>query len=134
MFSVKRSYTVSALVFALHIARATVAHAQNPTNDIHDHRLFPCMEDGLKSSDSGCQLLAKMQVARFPEEPLFWHLNRFPTKQAAHAAKGKSNLAVEAEGQFWLFSFGPKSAAHKQGELVASIGPLSIDLQQAASC
>jgi quercetin dioxygenase-like cupin family protein len=126
MFSVKRSYTVGALVFALHIARATVAHAQNPTNDIHDHRLFPCMEDGLKSSDSGCQLLAKMQVARFPEEPLFWHLNRFPTKQAAHAAKGKSNLAVEAEGQFWLFSFGPKSAAHKQGELVASIGPLPL--------
>jgi quercetin dioxygenase-like cupin family protein len=102
------------------------AQAQASAQDAHDHGLFPCLEDGLKSSDSGCQLLAKMQVARFPEEPLFWYLNRFPTKEAAEAAKDKSGFAVEAEGQFWLFSFGPKSAAPTQGERVASIGPLPL--------
>jgi quercetin dioxygenase-like cupin family protein len=126
MFSVQRCRTGITLLFALHIARVTVVHAQNPNNDIHNHRLFPCMEDGLKSSDSGCQLLAKMQIARFPEEQLFWYLDRFPTKEAAEARKGKSDLVVEAEGKFWLFSFGPKSAAQKQGQRVATIGPLPL--------
>ena len=114
------------LIVVLPVTAPIVAQAQAPDQDTHDHRLFPCLEDGLKSNDSGCQLLAKMQVARFPEEPLFWHLSKFPTKEAAEGAKDKSGFAVEAEGQFWVFSFGPKSAAKKKPELVANIGPLPL--------
>jgi quercetin dioxygenase-like cupin family protein len=84
------------------------------------------MEDGLKSSEFGCQLLAKLQVSRFPGGQLFWHVNQFPTREAAEAAKGQAGLVVEAEGRFWLYSFGPKSAAPKQGDLAASIGPLAL--------
>jgi len=84
------------------------------------------MEDGLRSSDTGCQLLGKMNVSRFPDAPLFWCLNRFPTRNAAEAAKVQNSLVAEAEGQSWLFSFGPKGSAPKSGELVASVGPLPL--------
>jgi len=106
---------------------AIVAQSQQSTGGgMDDHRLFPCMEDGLRSSDTGCQLLAKMNVSQFPDGPLFWSLNRFPTRQAAEDAKVQNSLVVEAEGQSWLFNFGPKSAAPKQGEPVASVGPLQL--------
>ena len=126
MSLIKPARIFNLLIVILPVAASIVVQAQAPDQDMHDHRLFPCLEDGLKSNDSGCQLLAKMQVARFPEEPLFWNLSKFPTKEAAEGAKDKSGFAVEAEGQFWVFSFGPKSVAKKEPELVASIGPLPL--------
>jgi len=126
MSLIKPAFIFSLLIVGLPVTSPIAAQAQASGQDTHDHRLFPCLEDGLKSNDSGCQLLAKMQVARFPEAPLFWHLSKLRTKDAAEATKDESGFAVEAEGQFWLFSFGPKGAAPKKGELVASIGPLPL--------
>ena len=122
----KRSYFIGALILALHVVTATVARAQVNGTGNHDHRQFQCLEDGLKSNKFGCLLLAKMEVTRFPTGELFWHLNKFPAKAAAEAAKSPTGMVIEAEGQFWLFSFGPKSAAPKQGELAASVGPLQL--------
>ena len=126
MSLIKPALICSLFVVGLCVTATIAAQAQTSDQETHDHRLFPCVEDGLKSNDSGCQLLAKTQVARFPEGPLFWHLNRLPAKEATEAAKDKSSFAVEAEGQFWLFTFGPKGAASRQGELVASVGPLPL--------
>jgi len=117
------SYTT---LFAVCAAIAQTLQAQGTGDDTHDHRLFPCMEDGLKSGDTGCQLLGKIMVQQFPDSPLFWCLNRFPTRNAAEAAKVHNSLVAEAEGRSWLFSFGPKEGAPKSGDLVASIGPLSL--------
>jgi len=116
------SYTT---LFAVCVIGQTL-QAQGTVDDTHDHRLFPCMEDGLKSSDTGCQLLGRIMVQQFPDSPLFWCLNRFPTRNAAEAAKVHNSLVAEAEGRSWLFSFGPKDGAPKSGELVASIGPLPL--------
>lgn len=104
----------------------TVAQAQVNSPDTHDHRLFQCLEDGLKSNKIGCLLLAKKEVSRFPEGALFWHLNKFPTREAAEAAKGQTVMVVEAESQFWLFSFGQRGSVPKQGKHVASVGPLQL--------
>jgi len=114
------------IVFAVCVALGQMLQAQASGEDTHDHRLFPCMEDGLRSSDTGCQLLAKMKVSQFPDAPLFWCLSRFPTRKAAEAAKVQNSLIAEAEGQSWLFSFGSKRATPKSGELVASVGPLQL--------
>jgi quercetin dioxygenase-like cupin family protein len=100
--------------------------AQGNGEDTHDHRLFPCMEDGLRSSDTGCQLLARVTVSQFPDAPLFWHVSKFLTGKAAETAKVQNSLVAEAEGQCWLFSFGPKDGAPQSGELVVSIGPLPL--------
>jgi quercetin dioxygenase-like cupin family protein len=126
MSLIKPACIVSRLIVVFFVVTRVGAQPQTSAQGGHDHRLFPCLEDGLKSSDSGCQLLAKTQIAQFPEGPLFWHLNKLPTKEATQATREKSGFAVEAEGQFWLFSFGPEGAAPKQGELVASIGPLPL--------
>ncbi|MDQ3817608.1 MAG: cupin domain-containing protein [Acidobacteriota bacterium] len=121
----KHLYVLAILVLALPASTA-VAQKQAASNNTHDHTLFPCMENGLKSNSVGCQLLAKMQVSRFPEGPLFWHLNKFPTRAAAEAARGQAGMVVESDGWFWLFSFGPEGSAPRRGELVASIGTLKL--------
>jgi len=113
------------MIVALNLFAAIVAPTASGENT-HDHKLFPCLEDGLKSSDTGCQLLAKAQVLEFPDAPLFWFVNKFSTRNAAEDAKVRNSMVVEAEGQFWLFNFGPKGAAPTQGERVASIGPLPL--------
>ena len=123
----ERAYICTIICIYLSPLAAIVAQSQQGTGEgTHDHRLFPCMEDGLRSSDTGCQLLAKVNVSQFPDGPLFWCLNKFPTRQVAETAKVQNSLIVEAEGQCWLFSFGPKNAALKHGELVASVGPLQL--------
>jgi len=121
-----RATACGLIIGALILLGATITPAQSTGDDTHDHRLFPCMEDGLKSNDTGCQLLAKMKVSQFPDAPLFWCLSKFPTRNAAEAARVENSLVAEAEGHYWLFSFGPKNAAPKSGELVASIGPLQL--------
>jgi len=106
---------------------AITAHAQGQASkNTHDHTLFPCTENGLQTDRIGCQLLARLLVSRFPQGPLFWHLNKFPTREAAEAAKSQAGMVIESDGWFWLFSFGPSGAAPQRGELVATIGPLSL--------
>src|SRR5260370_1536084 len=123
----ERRYVCSVICICLSPLAVIVAQSQQSIAEgTPDHRLFPCMEDGLKSSDTGCQLLAKINVSQFPDGPLFWGLNRFSTRQIPEAATVQNSLVVEAEGQCWLFSFGPKSAAPKQAELVASVRPLRL--------
>jgi quercetin dioxygenase-like cupin family protein len=122
----KHSPIYCVLTVTLYLLAPIIGQRQVSGQDTHDHRLFPCAEDGLQSNDFGCELLAKIRVARFSDGPLFWHLNKFPTKEAAQAAKEQRGFIVEAEGKFWLFSFGPKGAAPKQGERVASVGPLQL--------
>jgi quercetin dioxygenase-like cupin family protein len=114
------------IIGALILLGATITPGQSPGDDTHDHRLFPCMEDGLKSNDTGCQLLAKMKVSQFPDAPLFWRLSKFSTRNAAEGARVENSFVAEAEGHYWLFNFGPKNAGPKSGELVASIGPLPL--------
>lgn len=101
------------------------AFAQAPAQ-AHIHRPFPCLEDGLKSSDVGCLLLGKTEVASFPEGPLFWNLSAFKTREAAQAAATATGIVAEADGRFWLFSFGPSISPSSSGEAVASIGPLEL--------
>jgi hypothetical protein len=77
----------STILLGVCAAIGQALQAQRTGEDTHDHKLFPCMEDGLKSNDTGCQLLGKITVRQFPDSPLFWSLNRFPTKTAAEAAE-----------------------------------------------
>ena len=95
----------------------------------HDHRLFECADDGLSRTGSpefGCQRLAKYDLARGSEASLFWHLAKVPSRATAKATKGQVAFVVDAAGQSWLFSFGPEGAVPKQGQHVATVGPLPL--------
>ena len=126
MLTGKRSNIIGALILALYMMTAIAAQAQVNNTGAHEHKSFQCMEDGLKSNEFGCLLLAKLQLSRFPEGALFWHLSKFPTKAAAEAAKDSTGMVVEADGQVWLFSFGLNGAKPKKGEFVATVGPLQL--------
>jgi len=126
MLTGKRSNIIGALILALQMATAIAAQTPANVTDAHEHKNFQCLEDGLKSNEFGCLLLAKQQLARFPEGALFWHLSQFPTRKSAEAAKGPTGMVVEAEGQVWLFSFGPNGTKPKKGKFIATVGPLQL--------
>ena len=112
-------FTVAALLASAPLFAQTATEA-------HDHAPFPCLDDGLKASDFGCQLLGKREFASFPRGPLYWNLTAFASRAAAEAAASESSIVVEADGKFWLSDFGPKSASAGAGEALASIGPLEL--------
>jgi len=60
-------FTCGVVITLLQMLGPIVAQGQASPQDTHDHRLFPCAEDGLKSNDFGCQLLAKVEVTQFPD-------------------------------------------------------------------
>jgi quercetin dioxygenase-like cupin family protein len=126
-----RTFCFSAmLMVAFHLA-ATEVQAQVSGKDNHGHLsdkggICVDVQPGEKIEGFGCWNIANREVKQFPTGPLFWHLSRFPTREAAETSKGTTGLIVEAEGKVWLFSFGPKDAAPKQGEHVASVGPLKM--------
>src|ERR1700757_4941724 len=95
----RRASVWALFIGALILLGAAVTRGQSTGDDTHDHRLFPCMEDGLKSNDTGCQVLGRMKVPQFPDTSLIWYLNRFPTRSAAEAAKVQNSLVAEAEGK-----------------------------------
>lgn len=118
----KRMATV---VFTVALTASSPLGAQTATQG-HDHTPFPCLDDGLKGNDFGCLLLGKREFASFPKGPLFWNLRAFATRAAAEAAATTSSIVVDADGEFWVSDFGPKSASSAAGEAVASIGPLAL--------
>lgn len=126
MLMIRVVFLVALVVVTFCNAPAAPAQTHVGGKDAHEHVLFQCLDDGLKSSEISYLLLAKRGIRQFPKGAVFWHLNVFPSMAAAKAARGKTGMVVEAEGRFWLFSFGPKDAVPKQGELVASVGPLEM--------
>jgi quercetin dioxygenase-like cupin family protein len=130
MSLIRTSCFFAALVVVSHMSE-TSAQAQSQGKDNHGHMSENggvCVDakPGEKLEGFGCWNIASREVSKFPTAPLYWNLAKFPTKEAAESAKGATDLVVETEGQIWLFSFGPKDAAPKQGEKIATIGPLKM--------
>ncbi len=126
MLNVKSLFVAIVAVTALHVSPAALAQTPAGAQSTHDHKRFQCLDEGLKSSEVGCLLLARKKITQFQEGDIFWHLNKFSSRRAAEVARGPFGMVVEAEGNFWLFNFGPKDAVPKQGQIVASVGPLQM--------
>ncbi|HKX32869.1 MAG TPA: cupin domain-containing protein [Blastocatellia bacterium] len=126
-----RIFWLSAILIATCYSTALEAQAQATGKDNHGHLtdkggVCVDLQPGEKMEGFGCWNIAGREVKEFPAGPLFWHLNKFPTREAAEASRGKTDLVVEAEGQVWLFSFGLRDAVPGRGEHVATIGPLQM--------
>ena len=129
MSMLRSSCLIVSVAAALAFSTSPATQGQVTGGDAHDHRLFACLDDGLSrhgSTGFGCQLLAKYQVTHFSDMPLFWHVAKLPTRVAVDSRNGQTAFTVDAGGQVWLFSFGPKDAAPTQGEPVISVGPLPL--------
>jgi quercetin dioxygenase-like cupin family protein len=74
----------------------------------------------------GCFITATQVLGRLPEGPLYWHLNTYPTRAAADAARGPNGTVVESYGKVWLFTIAEAGWRVPGGEYVTAIGPLPV--------
>jgi len=74
----------------------------------------------------GANALADMTIVDLPRAPIYWHLDTFPTRVAADAAKGPQGTVVETFGQVWLFTLAEAEWRPTGGTRVATIGPLRV--------
>jgi quercetin dioxygenase-like cupin family protein len=72
-------------------------------------------------------LLSHQPLPSLPTGPLFWHLDQFPSKDAAGQAASPTSTTVEAFGSIWLFTIERAEWRSKGGKHVASVGPLPIE-------
>ena len=56
----------------------------------------------------------------------FWHLDAYPSRASAEAAKGPSGTIVESLGKIWLLTVANAGWRPSGGERIAEIGPLPV--------
>jgi quercetin dioxygenase-like cupin family protein len=107
---------------ALVPAWAQPAHHSGP----YAAACLPVAERG--GREAGCWITAKEALGGLPHTtPLLWHLDAYPTRAAAEAAKGPRGSVVESLGRVWLFTVaeaGWRPPPGGGGERVAAVGPL----------
>ncbi len=79
-----------------------------------------------RPSEVGCYLAASEVLGVVAHSPVFWHLYRYPTREAAEAVKGQRGTVVESFGTVWLYTIAEEGWRPPGGERVAVIGPLTI--------
>lgn len=85
-----------------------------------------CKPVSERTSDVGCWILAHQPIGRLAESRVFWHLDVYPTREAADAAKGPRGTVVESSGKVWLLTIEQAGWRPAGGERVAEIGPLPV--------
>ena len=75
----------------------------------------------------GCFRIGIARNLKFSDPSVFWHLQTYPSRAAADAAKSPSGIVVEEAGRVWLSEFGSRHRTPQGGgHHVAEIGPLSV--------
>lgn len=75
----------------------------------------------------GCYITAREELGPLAKSPpLYWHIDRFGTRDSAVAARGPRGTVVESLGQIWLFTLADSSWRPASGRRVARIGPLAL--------
>ena len=83
-------------------------------------------------SAPGCWIIANQPVGKLAKPQTFWHLDAYPTRALAEAAKGAHGAVVESLGKQWLLSI--EDAGWRPpagGERIAEIGPLPVKAGEA---
>jgi hypothetical protein len=76
--------------------------------------------------DVGCWLIVAEPLGQLPKSEVFWHLDTYPTRPAAEAAKGPRGAVVEALGRVWLFTIEEAGWRPSDGARVAEVGPIFV--------
>jgi quercetin dioxygenase-like cupin family protein len=75
----------------------------------------------------GCFITARQDLGRLPRDSAFyWHIDAFPRRAAAHAARAQRSTVVESLGRLWLFTIAGPGWRPGTGDRVASVGPLPL--------
>jgi quercetin dioxygenase-like cupin family protein len=89
-----------------------------------------CRPVAERTSELGCWIIAHTPVGQLGKPEVFWHLNVYPTRAAADAAKTPTGTVVESLGKTWLLTIGDAGWRAAGGERIAEIGPLPVSARQ----
>ena len=79
-----------------------------------------------RRGEEGCTILASRPVVGPLAKPVYWHIDRFDSLEAAKKAAGPDGVAAEAHGGIWLMTVEMQSEEHHGGRHVSWIGPLTL--------
>ncbi|HET6896904.1 MAG TPA: cupin domain-containing protein [Vicinamibacteria bacterium] len=86
-----------------------------------------CTEDSPeRRGEEGCTILATRPLIGSPTKPVYWHLDRFDSLEAAKKSAGPDGVAAEAHNAVWLMTVEAQTEDHHGGRHVAAIGPLPV--------
>jgi len=86
-----------------------------------------CSEPRTTPADAvGCYAVATQSLGVIGTTPLYWHLDRYPTRAAAESARGERSVVGDAHGRVWLFTIAEANWRPTGGERVARVGPLPL--------
>jgi quercetin dioxygenase-like cupin family protein len=85
-----------------------------------------CKPASQRTGEVGCWIIAHEPIGQLTQSQIFWHLDVYPTRAAAQAAKGPHGSVTESLGKVWLLSIEDAGWRPSGGERVAEIGPLPI--------
>jgi quercetin dioxygenase-like cupin family protein len=74
----------------------------------------------------GCFIIAEEPQGQFGPAPVFWHLTRFSSRDAAVSARPEHGTVLEGFGHTWLMTIGDSASWPRGGAQAAVIGPLPI--------
>lgn len=85
-----------------------------------------CKPASMRTQKIGCWILADNPVGQLTQPQVFWHLDAYPTREAAQADKGPRGTVVESYGKVWLMTIEDENWRSAHGNRVAKIGPLPV--------
>lgn len=84
------------------------------------------VSERVQIGDVGCWIIAHASMDELTQQQVFWHLDVYPTRAAAEAARGLRGTVLESYGKVWLFTIEDKNWGPSGGERVSEIGPLPV--------
>jgi quercetin dioxygenase-like cupin family protein len=111
------AWSASALTLVL-VLTANTAAAQ---------LMSTCVENSPeRRGEIGCSIIESKVLPDALKEPVFWHIDRFDSQDAARAAVGRASIAFDAAGTWWLMTIESETADHHGGRHVTQVGPLPL--------
>ncbi len=87
-----------------------------------------CIEDSPeRRGEEGCTILENRPLLGSLNKPVYWHIDRFDSLEAAKKAAGPDGVAAQAHASVWLMTVEAKTTKkHHGGRHVAWIGPIVL--------
>ena len=106
------------------LSAASAAQERDATGRAHNPGLPGWCETPVadRKAEEGCYTTAITDVGRLPATPVYWHLDVFPTRSAAEAARGPRGTVVDSHGRHWLFTIAEPGWRPKSGIVHAVFG------------
>ena len=114
------------VVTAVWLSLALSFQPSSPASQAQTPEMPTCVPIVQRVREVGCWIIVDEPVGRVSPEPVFWHLDTFPTRAAAEAAKRPGATVLEALGKIWLMTIANADFRAGSGDHVAHIGPLPV--------